>query len=668
MDPGAAENDRDLSQECIDALPGFFARIQGGSSASVSERGAAAGKELHVMLLAAHGGPRALHETLRLGIVDSCATQPTLDTAEYILKGTCAHGCTTVTQLLAFSCARTACHIANFEHWGSHNHSAARHLYFDSMYEAIPKLGDHVGALMEGTFVMNPWKSLTEVRSRMSEIFRRLTSIARSSCSIERAGASWLQVFLLLAFGKKPDLCVMAAKSAVEAGIMDVLIKALASDDLQSAEMYAHTNAGLYMLQYALYDEDSAHGMFTTTMVAAVTRCIHRTQSAGASAHVCLNKNLGQIVACMASTKLNVGQLVAAPGLIDALQWLLQNGGDPIGHVSKVDPLAAAGLALALISRRNDDELLTLPPKIVRLMVTELDVYMNLGPAKALPWAQGLAELCISDRHKEYLVEFPEVIDCLCRALSLSEDDTESDTLVDDYTQKLRGLSCMTLAQLAVSPRTRPMFKGHSVISKLEMLHATINFVQRLRPNKDLVELRLNIETVLASVHSGIIASVVPQLKKDRSDDHAASAHVMLSYEWSVQGTIIQLNASLRERGYRTWLDIDEMAGSTIDSMSDAIDRAAAMLYTVCQAYKESSNCRLEANYGHAAQIEMIPLKMEAGYKPRGWLGMLMGTRLWYGFYGAVLDDAVCRRPTRPTHPPSLPPSAFTKCTPPLLI
>jgi|EP01046_Picozoa_sp_COSAG06_P043662 hypothetical protein len=33
--------------------------------------------------------------------------------------------------------------------------------------------------------------------------------------------------------------------------------------------------------------------------------------------------------------------------------------------------------------------------------------------------------------------------------------------------------------------------------------------------------------------------------------------------------------------------------------MSDAIDNADVMLYAVSQLYKESGNCRLEANYAH---------------------------------------------------------------------
>ena len=33
----------------------------------------------------------------------------------------------------------------------------------------------------------------------------------------------------------------------------------------------------------------------------------------------------------------------------------------------------------------------------------------------------------------------------------------------------------------------------------------------------------------------------------------------------------------------------------------------------------------------------MVPKMMVDGYWPNGWLGMLLGLRLWYGFYGSVL-------------------------------
>ena len=52
--------------------------------------------------------------------------------------------------------------------------------------------------------------------------------------------------------------------------------------------------------------------------------------------------------------------------------------------------------------------------------------------------------------------------------------------------------------------------------------------------------------------------------------------------------------------------------------MSDAIDNAEVMLYAVSEAYKESGNCRLEANYAHQQDVDMIPLMVQEGYKAKG--------------------------------------------------
>ena len=37
------------------------------------------------------------------------------------------------------------------------------------------------------------------------------------------------------------------------------------------------------------------------------------------------------------------------------------------------------------------------------------------------------------------------------------------------------------------------------------------------------------------------------------------------------------------------------------------------MAYGVSLAYKESSNCRLEANYAHQQELDMIPLMITEG-------------------------------------------------------
>ena len=59
----------------------------------------------------------------------------------------------------------------------------------------------------------------------------------------------------------------------------------------------------------------------------------------------------------------------------------------------------------------------------------------------------------------------------------------------------------------------------------------------------------------------------------------------------------------------------------------------------ISQAYKESTNCRMEAQYAFQQQVDMVSLMMEQGYQAKGWLGMMLGVRLWYGFYGSVLES-----------------------------
>jgi hypothetical protein len=85
---------------------------------------------------------------------------------------------------------------------------------------------------------------------------------------------------------------------------------------------------------------------------------------------------------------------------------------------------------------------------------------------------------------------------------------------------------------------------------------------------------------------------------------------------------------------------VEQMKGSTVDAMSKAVEDAAVVLIGVSRAYKESTNCRLEAQYAMQREVETVPLMLVEGYQADGWLGMLIGTRMWYGFYGASASDA----------------------------
>ena len=48
------------------------------------------------------------------------------------------------------------------------------------------------------------------------------------------------------------------------------------------------------------------------------------------------------------------------------------------------------------------------------------------------------------------------------------------------------------------------------------------------------------------------------------------------------------------------------MQGSTVEAVSEAVEDAAVMCYGISQAYKESTNCRLEAQYAFQQELDMV--------------------------------------------------------------
>jgi hypothetical protein len=186
------------------------------------------------------------------------------------------------------------------------------------------------------------------------------------------------------------------------------------------------------------------------------------------------------------------------------------------------------------------------------------------------------------------------------------------------------------LLNLALSDKTVQSVVGHAEI-RTGLVHAEAD--------------RANLTTKAASVLEKIkirlksLDKVGQEAQIVRVQEFAATQerHVMVSYSWEQQEVVFRIKAALANRGYTCWLDVEQMSGSTVDAMADAIDHSYAVVYGISLDYKESANCRLEALYAHQAKVQMIPLLLQENYTAKGWLGMLLGTQLWYGFFGSTL-------------------------------
>ncbi|CAF1021469.1 unnamed protein product [Didymodactylos carnosus] len=108
--------------------------------------------------------------------------------------------------------------------------------------------------------------------------------------------------------------------------------------------------------------------------------------------------------------------------------------------------------------------------------------------------------------------------------------------------------------------------------------------------------------------------------------------HIMLSYCWAQQPIVLKIRDFLRSKGYKVWIDVEQMAGSTLSAMAEAVENAEVVLIGMSQRYKESENCTVEGNYVFRQKTKFIPLMLEEQYNATGWLGAMVGSRLWYDF------------------------------------
>ena len=105
---------------------------------------------------------------------------------------------------------------------------------------------------------------------------------------------------------------------------------------------------------------------------------------------------------------------------------------------------------------------------------------------------------------------------------------------------------------------------------------------------------------------------------------------VMISYSWSQQDRMRQLSAYLQSLGFVVWLDVEQMEGSVLEKMAEAVEDSDAIIIGFSSAYKDSQACRTEAEYAYRLKKTLIFVAVEDGYSAKGWLGALLGNSLWY--------------------------------------
>lgn len=95
--------------------------------------------------------------------------------------------------------------------------------------------------------------------------------------------------------------------------------------------------------------------------------------------------------------------------------------------------------------------------------------------------------------------------------------------------------------------------------------------------------------------------------------------HIMISYNRESRDLCLKVKAELEKLGYKIWIDVESIHGSSLEAMANAIENSVCVLMCMTEKYKQSANCRLEAEYSFQQSKPIIPLIMQKDYKPDGW-------------------------------------------------
>ena len=303
-------------------------------------------------------------------------------------------------------------------------------------------------------------------------------------------------------------------------------------------------------------------------------------------------------------------------------QWFA-NSDDTLLYFAKVKVASIAATALLCLTYLVDEEtnhLISANKDLLRFIIAMLDEACEAEDHKsngfsAKELVEGLGRLAINDNNKKILGN-EGAIRVLTSRIKTSSDDEERASAVE------------ALWMLAFANSNKDIIReGDGTMEILRTLHHSQN-------------------AEVQKAAAGALWEIEGKTARDKADKtkEGSGNHVMISYQRDAQEIMIQVKNQLQANGCRVWMDLEQMSGSTLETRAKAVENAAVVLICVSQRYKESPNCRSEAEYAYQLRKDIIPLMMQKNYKADGWLGMLLGTKMWIDFQSKhTIDSGVTK-------------------------
>ena len=273
----------------------------------------------------------------------------------------------------------------------------------------------------------------------------------------------------------------------------------------------------------------------------------------------------------------------------------------------KVRDIAAHSLlTLAYLVDENTNHLILAEETLLGFIITLLDEAWQSEERRSIGYsikelAEGLSHLAINDTNKKILGQ-KGATRVLISVIKTSSEDAE----------KVSAIKALWM--LAFDDNNKKAIRQED---------GAVGLLRHLQHSKD---------SQVQMAAAGALWEVEGKTARNAERTESTGNHVMISYQWDSQEVLIEVKNRLQASGYRVWMDLEQMRGSTLEAMAKAVENSSVVLVCVSERYKESPNCRSEAEYAYQLRKDIIPLMMQRKYRGDGWLGMLVGTKLWFDF------------------------------------
>ncbi|KAL3892319.1 hypothetical protein ACJMK2_004535, partial [Sinanodonta woodiana] len=279
---------------------------------------------------------------------------------------------------------------------------------------------------------------------------------------------------------------------------------------------------------------------------------------------------------------------------------------------SEIYRLTALSALANIIDEKESTEVLQGKTDVIAFLLKKLGLALEDSHHKHLGWSaqectRTVGRLARNDANKTILVE----LDCLPHLVKLAKIEN-----MEEQREAVRAIHILTFNQICQAKIVND--KRFKIVDLLEEI--------KKKNSKDK-------EITKAIDVDKEITKAIEEITKAHSEDSSGrpvtdgKLIIMISYEQSDQEMLIKIR-DLLTNNYVVCINDD----NTIEVMAKSVEKAHVFLMCMSRKYKDNPFCQAAAEYASTLKKKIIPLKMENGYTPDGWLGFVCGAKLFFDF------------------------------------